>query len=206
MDKGASGERVFAAALEAWGGNRQAAAAPPPDFNDKSDADANALGPSISFFLAKSDGDVCGPGCREWIAAEGFFDENTPKQLRDFLRRIGPGDRPIFFNSRGGDARAGIAVGLILRKYRMRAGVGRTIPDRCAAGMMSERCRTMVEGAAVTPSRLKFDAVCASACVDAFVGASRREVAPGAQVGIHRALVKSGTGTPAAILEGTTTS
>jgi hypothetical protein len=198
MDKGASGERVFAAALEAWGGNRQAAAT--PYVLGKTDAD-KAPDPPINFFLAKSDKDVCGPGCKEWIAAEGFFDENTPARLREFLRRIGPGDRPIFFNSLGGDALGGAVVGMILRKFRMRAGVGRTIPDRCPAGMESERCRAIVEGAAVTPSQLKFDAICASACVEAFVGASRRDVAPGAQIAVHRIKVESGTGTPAAILD-----
>src|SRR5262245_2812356 len=37
------------------------------------------------FFVAKGAAGACGPGCSEWIAAEGNVDADAPERLRDFL-------------------------------------------------------------------------------------------------------------------------
>src|SRR5262245_65867612 len=54
------------------------------------------------FYLAKGEPDSCGPGCNEWIAAEGRFDESSAQRLRALLSRIGQRKLPIFFHSTGG--------------------------------------------------------------------------------------------------------
>src|SRR4051812_16528413 len=54
------------------------------------------------FYLAKGSVDLCGPGCNEWIAAEGLFDPGAEQRLRKFLDLNKHHDRPIIFNSPGG--------------------------------------------------------------------------------------------------------
>jgi hypothetical protein len=53
--------------------------------------------PPIVFYVAKGDPNACGPGCGEWIAAEGTIDENAPRRLRGLLNGLGQRKLPIFF-------------------------------------------------------------------------------------------------------------
>ena len=36
--------------------------------------------PPIVFYLAKGEADACGPGCNEWIAAEGQIDAGAARR------------------------------------------------------------------------------------------------------------------------------
>src|SRR5688572_27320533 len=56
-------------------------------------AEQNRLGAQLEkrpmvFFLAKGPPDSCGPGCSEWIAAEGAFVLGTAQRFRDFLAML----------------------------------------------------------------------------------------------------------------------
>jgi hypothetical protein len=139
------------------------------------------------FFLAKGGPNSCGPGCSEWIAAEGKFDPGAPRRLRDFLASLNDRNRPIFFNSSGGMIGQARAVGSILRERRMSAGVGRTIPEGCRSTVMTdETCRRLMQSRPELKAQLlTAGAVCHSACVFALIGASARQVGAGAQIGIH---------------------
>lgn len=55
------------------------------------------------FYLAKGEDDACGPGCAEWIAAEGQIEADTAQRLRALLTRLGKRKLPIFFHSPGGN-------------------------------------------------------------------------------------------------------
>jgi hypothetical protein len=139
---------------------------------------------AIVFYLAKGEPDSCGPGCSEWIAAEGRFDEGSAQRLRALLSRTGKRKRPIFFHSLGGLGTSGIAIGRLLREREMTAGVYRTIPAGCA-GASEQTCRTLKQSGQVLPAALRNMAHCESACVFALIGAKVRQVPPGARVGIH---------------------
>src|SRR5690349_2403253 len=76
------------------------------------------------FFVARGPADSCGPGCNEWIAALGRFEENTAQRFRAFVDKLNGRNLPIFFHSAGGYAKAAAEVGLILRERRIGAGVG----------------------------------------------------------------------------------
>src|SRR5215468_52155 len=39
----------------------------------------------MMFFVAKGGPNACGPGCSEWIAAEGMIDPDAAQRFRDFL-------------------------------------------------------------------------------------------------------------------------
>src|SRR5262245_25191771 len=139
----------------------------------------------MTFFVAKGAPNACGPGCSEWIAANGLIDLEAAKRLFDFVAALPRRDLPIFFHSMGGSTRHALAIGAILREHRMTAGVGRTLPDGCRNGI-DEACRRLLQSKSEHKARLiTAGARCFSSCVYALVGASVRQVARDTQLGIH---------------------
>jgi tetratricopeptide (TPR) repeat protein len=139
------------------------------------------------FVIAHGDDGTCGPGCNEWIAADGSFDQGVDKRFRAFLGTLKGREPPIFFNSTGGFMDNAFNVGRMLRERKMAAGVGITIPDDCPADKVrDESCRQKLRESRTLKAQLRSaGAICYSACVYAFMGASVRHIAEGARVGVH---------------------
>jgi hypothetical protein len=147
------------------------------------------------FFVARGEPGACGPGCSEWIAAEGMIDPDASKRLRDFVGNLPRRDLPIFFNSTGGLAGQAVLLGEAMREYRTTAGVGRTMPEGCR-GSVNEACRRIIKSKREHKARLvTASARCLSACVYALVGASVRRVARDAQLGVHTLRMPAHAGT-----------
>jgi hypothetical protein len=144
---------------------------------------ASAATPMV-FYLAKGEPEACGPGCSEWIAAEGRIDAGAVQRLRALLSRTGKRKLPIFFHSTGGVGTTATEIGRILREREMTAGVYQTIPADCA-GASEQACRALKQSGQVFPAALRNVARCDSACVFALIGAKVRQVPPGARLGIH---------------------
>jgi hypothetical protein len=163
---------IFASATAA----KSAAAAPaqPP---------ASPPGPPMTFFVAKGEPNACGPGCSEWIAAEGTIDSGAPKRLRAFLKGLGKRKLPMFLHSPGGLGPASLEMGRMLRERQMTAGVSKTIPRTCAPA--GDACQASKRSGEVLEADLRNVAGCASACVFVLIGAEVRQVPPGARVGVH---------------------
>lgn len=142
--------------------------------------------PPMIFYLAKGEDDECGPGCGEWIAAEGHVEADTAQRLRAFLNRLGKRKLPIFFHSPGGAGTTATVMGRLLREREMTAGVYETIPAGCV-GASEQACRTLKQSGQVLPSTLRNMASCNSACVFALIGGKVRQVPPGARLGVHSA-------------------
>jgi hypothetical protein len=136
------------------------------------------------FFVAKGEPNACGPGCSEWIAADGKFDAGAPRRLRALLVRLEDRKLPIFLHSPGGLTSSALEIGRLLRKRKMTAGVSRTVPAGCAAAS-KENCRALMQSGEALEAELRNLAVCASACVYALIGAQLRHVPPGARIGVH---------------------
>jgi hypothetical protein len=146
--------------------------------------------PPMAFFVAKGDADACGPGCGEWIAADGAIDGGTPARLRALLAKLNKAGKralPIYFHSPGGSVTASLELGRLMRAHKMKAAIGRTIPQGCDPNAVREKaCDVIMRSGRELTGQLRTNrAVCASACVYAFVGAAEREVAPGASLGVH---------------------
>jgi hypothetical protein len=139
------------------------------------------------FVVATGEPNACGRGCTEWIAGQGRFDEGAAQRFREFLAVLAKRDLPIFFNSDGGLVREAVQIGLILRENRMTAGVARTVPEGCQLGFpLDDACRRLMQSKREHRARLYFGGSrCASACVYAIIGASTRNVDPGATLRIH---------------------
>ena len=152
--------------------------------------------PPIKFYLAQGGADACGPGCSEWIAAEGYIDARSLPRFQAFLKGLGGRKPPVFFQSQGGLLHQAIAIGRLMRVRGMTAGVGRTVPEGCAARSgragdkghgtpASPECEALKRPGKPVPSALESIASCASACVYALFGGKIRLVPPGARLGVH---------------------
>jgi hypothetical protein len=148
--------------------------------------DAARAIPPITFVVAHGGANACGVGCDSWIAAEGLIDDGAAARLRAVLDRLGARKLPVFFYSPGGDTRQGLAIGRLLRKRGLTAGVAVTVAADCVGAHEVEDCRKPMRAPQPPEAALLMDgAACNSACAYAALGATRREIAPTAQLGVH---------------------
>jgi hypothetical protein len=173
-----------AVAIAATAGVVAAAPAERPGKSAPKSKQSSPITTPIVFYAAKGQADACGPGCSEWIAAEGQFDLGALQRLRAFLARLGGRKLPIFFQSSGGLQEQAMVIGRLLHEREMTAGVSRTIPAGCV-GASDEACRTLKQSGQKLDAKLHSVASCNSACVYALVGGKVRQVPPGARLGVH---------------------
>jgi len=152
--------------------------APPPSIA------VDLLKKPMFFYVAKGEPNACGPGCNEWIAAEGTFDLAVAARLRAFLSKPRNRNLPIYFYSPGGLADHAFSVGRILRERGMTAGVSRTLLDACKT-LDEKACSALKRSGQTLTAELNPIASCNSACVYALIGAKERRVPPGARLGVH---------------------
>jgi hypothetical protein len=153
------------------------------------------------FFVAKGEPNACGPGCSEWIAAEGRFEgPHVERRFRDLLDTLKGRNLPIVFNSLGGVIGEALVLGRILRERRMAGSVGESYPEGCTARIAAdESCRRIMEANRELKARLRtMGAECYSACVYALLGASARHVPSDARVGIHASAPTAASSRPGA--------
>lgn len=143
--------------------------------------------PPIVFYLAKGEPGACGPGCAEWIAADGMIDFAAPQRLRALFNRLGRRNLPIFFHSPGGSVSGALAIGRLLRERGLTAGVGSTVPQGCDPKLPRETaCEKLKRSGRDLQAQLDIGhTMCNSACVYALMGAAVRQIPPGAGLGIH---------------------
>ena len=80
----------------------------------------------MAFVVVRSGEPGCEPTCPEWISAEGGIAANTPAQLKKLLKTLGGRKLPIVVSSPGGDVDAALALGRMIRQYKLDVAVGKT--------------------------------------------------------------------------------
>jgi hypothetical protein len=143
--------------------------------------------PMLIMYLAKGAPNSCGPGCDRWIAIEGTIDADAASRVSQFLSGVKDTQLPIYFHSPGGEVRQAFAIGRLLRVRKAIGRVGRTIASACAAGsQVDDAClKIKTAGGEVQAELATRYAMCNSACSYLFLGATTREVAPDAALGVH---------------------
>lgn len=168
-----------------------AAGAPSPAEPTKSlpiKPDATAMAP-LEFFLAHGPADACGPGCDEWIAAQGKIGPDAAIRLSSLLQKLDGRRPPIFFHSPGGAITGGLALGRLIREQKLTTSVARTVTPGCSRDKSGgDSCAARKHAgqpieAAIDPTI----AMCNSACVYALAGGAVRLVPPWVKLGIHDA-------------------
>jgi hypothetical protein len=154
---------------------------------EPSEAEKHGFAPKFIIYNAKGPADSCGPGCDRWIAAEGEVDGEAAARVRRFLSEVKDPKRPIYFHSPGGVVEQSYVIGRLLRSRKAVARIGKTVATACAAGtQVDAACLKIKTGGGEVEAQLSTrNAMCNSACSYLFLGATTREVAPDAVVGVH---------------------
>jgi hypothetical protein len=138
------------------------------------------------FYEAHGDKDACGPGCSEWIAAEGEIARSTANQLQRLLVQLKGARLPIFLHSGGGNIETSLELGQLIRARQLTVSVGRTVPLDCNPDATGENsCEAKISAGQPIEAELDPGGTCNSACVWALAGGAVRLIPPGVALGIH---------------------
>jgi hypothetical protein len=164
----------------------------------------------MAFYVVKGAPDACGQGCDRWIAVEGQIDSGAAPRFRKFLRQLRDNSLPIYFTSPGGNLDQAVAMGAMLREKPAIARIGRTVVSDCGfEAQDSAVCLKLKQSGRELHGELwTRDANCNSACPYLILGATTREIAPDAVLGVHspRIVVHfRGAGTPTSAMRAAAT-
>jgi hypothetical protein len=147
-----------------------------------------APAPPVMFYVAHGAPDSCGRGCDRWIAVEGQINGDAAGRFKQFIKRhLQDRHLPLYFSSPGGNLEQGIFIGNMLRELSATARVARTIVKDCGfEAQTSEVCLKLKRsGRELAADLTTRNAQCNSACPYLILGATTREVAPDAILGVH---------------------
>lgn len=126
---------------------------------------ANLAARAMTFTRVTGAPDACGPGCSEWIAAEGVILPGTVVTFSQLVERLGPARPPVVIHSDGGMTDIAMALGRVIRRARLDTVIARTA--------RSDGTATIEPGGA-----------CHGACLFVLAAGVARSTAPGAVISI----------------------
>src|ERR1700681_140976 len=150
-------------------------------------ASREAPPPPMVFYVAKGAPDACGRGCDSWIAIAGQVDGGAALRFRKFLTKVGNRSLPVYFSSPGGNLDQALAMGAMLRERPVVARVARTVVRECGfEAQNGDVCLKLKQsGRELHGDLWTRGAMCNSACPYLILGATSREIAPDAVLGVH---------------------
>ena len=152
-------------------------------------APAQAANPSagMTFVLVHGDMAWCRAdgNCPSWISAEGQIMADSPAKLQKMLKRLGGKKLPIVVSSPGGDVKAAMQMGLMIRKQKLSIGVGRTRSRDCPYAEPICPSAFAPDGS-IKGEPFSLGAICLSACPLFFSGGVQRVASSFALLGVHQ--------------------
>jgi hypothetical protein len=138
---------------------------------------------AMIFYVAHGGPDACGPGCSDWIAAEGIVQWDTYKRLLAILDRQAGHKFPVVINSWGqSNLNVAASIGRILRDRGVDVMVGPTEVGACD-GKSEADCFTLKRpGGPLDATTKQTGVVCDLACVLMLAGGVHRSLPPGSHV------------------------
>jgi hypothetical protein len=121
---------------------------------------------AMIFYVAHGADGACGPGCSDWIAAEGTVQYDTHKRLIAILDRLAGRKLPLVINSRGrSNLDNAVSMGRILHDRGIDTTEGVTDVTACA-GRAEADCFALKRPGGPLDATLNIkDAYCDIACV-----------------------------------------
>lgn len=138
---------------------------------------------AMIFYVARGADGACGPGCSEWIAAEGTVQWDTHKRLIAILDRQAGRKLPVIIHA-WGDSNLNVAVSLgrILRERGIDTSAGTTDVAACD-GKSEADCFALKRPGGPLDARLTLtDTRCDLACVLTLAGGVHRTLPAGSRV------------------------
>jgi hypothetical protein len=146
---------------------------------------------AMIFYAAHGGEEACGNNCSDWIAAEGKVEWDTFKRLFAFLDRFGARKMLVLNVKDGGDLKAAMSLGKIVRERKLDTGAGTTTVAGCAK-LTDADCFALKRGGAPLDARLDISSVeCDLVCVVVLAGGVHRTLPADAKIVIGGMQIKS---------------
>lgn len=138
---------------------------------------------AMIFYVARGAAGACGPGCSEWIAAEGTVQWDTHKRLLAILDRQAGRKLPVVIHSWGeSNLNVATSLGRILRDRGIDTTEGSTEVEACD-GKSDADCFALKRPGGPLDARMNLtDARCDLACVLMLAGGVHRSLPPGTRM------------------------
>jgi len=138
---------------------------------------------AMIFYLAHGAPGACGPGCSDWIAAEGTVQWDTHKRLFNILDRQAGRKLPLIIHVWGeSNLNVATSLGRILRDRGIDTTAGTTEVEACK-GKPDADCFAMKRSGGPLEAKVKSpDAPCDLTCVLMLAGGVHRSLPPGTRV------------------------
>ncbi|MBR0894641.1 hypothetical protein JQ616_06750 [Bradyrhizobium tropiciagri] len=143
----------------------------------------NSVPGAMIFYVAHGAPDACGPGCSDWIAAEGSVQWDTYKRLLAILDRQNGRKLPVVINIKGNsNLNVAASLGRILRDRNIDAVVAATEVEACT-GKSEEECFALKRpGGPLDAKEMLSGIACDFACVLMLSGGVHRSLPAGSHV------------------------
>jgi hypothetical protein len=138
---------------------------------------------AMIFYVAHGADGACGPGCSDWIAAEGTVQYDTHKRLIAILDRLAGRKLPLVINSRGRSSLDNsVSMGRILHDRGIDTTEGVTDVTACAGKAEADCFALKRPGGPLDATLNTKDAYCDIACVLILAGGIHRTLPAGTRV------------------------
>jgi hypothetical protein len=138
---------------------------------------------AMIFYVAHGADGACGPGCSDWIAAEGTVQYDTHKRLIAILDRLAGRKLPLVINSRGrSNLDNAVSMGRILHDRGIDTTEGLTNVTACAGKAEADCFALKRPGGPLDAMLSTKEASCDLACVLILAGGIHRSLASGTRV------------------------
>jgi hypothetical protein len=138
---------------------------------------------AMIFYVARGAAGACGPGCSEWIAAEGTVQWDTHKRLINILDRQAGRKLPVVIHSWGeSNLNVATSLGRILRGRGIDATTGPTEVEACNGKTEAECFALKRPGGPLDARVMVPDDPCDLACVLILAGGVHRSLPAGTKV------------------------
>jgi len=138
---------------------------------------------AMIFYVAHGPEGACGPGCSDWIAAEGTVQWDTHKRLINILDRQSGRKLPVVIHSWGeSNLNVATSLGRILRARGIDATMGPTDVDACQGKPDAECFALKRLGGPLDATIKRPDEPCDLTCVLILAGGVHRSLPAGTRV------------------------
>jgi hypothetical protein len=140
---------------------------------------------AMIFYVARGAAGACGPGCSEWIAAEGTIQWDTHKRLIAILDRQAGSKLPVVIHARGeSNLNVATSLGRILRDRGIDTTAAPTDVEACH-GKSETECFALKRPGGPLDARINLsDPLCDLACVLMLAGGVHRSLPPGTRMSL----------------------
>ena len=147
---------------------------------------------AMIFYVAHGAPGACGPGCSDWIAAEGTVQWDSYKRLIAILDRQAGRKLPVIIHSWGqSNLNVAVSLGRILRDRGLDVTVGATEATACAGRPEADCFALKRPGGPLDASLSLPDPACDLTCVLVLAGGVHRSLPKGARVVIGARAIRN---------------